>query len=250
MPSKLLNKVAIVTGGSRGIGAAIAKLFAIEGAVVAIIHHEDTYNAETVLTELKIQNKNCTAFNCNIADQYQVCTTIDKVNSQMGSVDILVNCAGIGGGGCFEEMSLDLWNRILKVNLTGAFLMARYCYPLMKNKRWGRILNLSSQMAFSGGEGASAYCASKAGLIGFTRSLAVEAAPYGVLVNGIAPGATMTDMLKNCGEASMNNLLKKIPLGRFGRPEEIASTALLLASEEGAFYVGQTLSPNGGDVFV
>jgi 3-oxoacyl-[acyl-carrier protein] reductase len=246
---KLSGRTAVVTGGSRGIGAAIAKALANEGAAVALIHHDDCANAHRALTALKALNRRCVALNCDVTDPQQVRLSIDTVYRQLGGLDILVNCAGIGGGGPFEEMTLELWNRIISVNLTGAFLMTRYCYPLMKKKRWGRIINISSQMAFSGGVGVAAYCASKAGLIGFTRGLAIEAAKFGVLVNNIAPGATLTDMLRSIGEDRMRATRSKIPLGRFGKPEEIAPTAVLLASDDGAFYVGQTLSPNGGDVF-
>jgi 3-oxoacyl-[acyl-carrier protein] reductase len=245
---KLAGKRAIVTGGSRGIGAAIAQAFVIEGAIIAIIHRDDRDNAERTLGGLMAVNKNCLALDCDIADPHKVRTSIDAVQDRFGGVDILVNCAAIGVTGRFEDATLDDWNRVLSVNLTGAFLMSRYCYPIMRGNQWGRIINISSQLAFSGGGEAAAYCASKAGLIGLTRSLAVEAAPFGVLVNCIAPGATMTDTLRNCGEEYLAKLLPKIPLGRFGKPEEIAATAVLLASEEGAYYVGQTLSPNGGDV--
>jgi 3-oxoacyl-[acyl-carrier protein] reductase len=245
---KLAAKRAVITGGSRGIGAAIARAFVLEGATVAIAHHNDQGNAQQTLHALRTSNEGCIAVECDVASPQQAQSCVQTVCQQLGGVDILVNCAGIGGGGPFEEITLDLWERVLAVNLTGAFLMSRHCYPLMKRHRWGRIINVASQMVFSGGVEAAPYCASKAGLVGLTRALAVEAAKFGVLVNGIAPGATMTDLLIACGEARMAEILQRIPLGRFGSPDEIAPTAVLLASQEASFYVGQMLSPNGGDV--
>ena len=249
MNLRLKGKRAVITGGSRGIGAAIALAFSREGADVFILHHRDSEQAQRTLAQLRQSASVCGELSCDIADERQVELAVNTLIETMGGIDILVNGAGIGGGGDIETMALSLWNRVMAVNLTGAFLMAKSCYPYMKQQRWGRIINISSQMAFKGGAEATAYCASKAGMLGFTRSLAGEAAPYGVLVNAIAPGATVTDLLKACGEQGMAAIKQTIPLGRFAEVEEIAPTAVMLASEEGSFYVGQTLSPNGGDIF-
>jgi 3-oxoacyl-[acyl-carrier protein] reductase len=245
---RLSGKVAIVTGGSRGIGAAIAASFASEGSAVGVIHLDDTMNAERVVARLQQTNVDCMQANCDVSEETQVDECLGAVRRTLGPPDILVNCAGVGHLSNFESLTLESWNRVIAINLTGAFLMAAYCYPHMKVRGWGRIINVSSQMAFSGGAGASAYCASKAAVIGLTRALAVEAAPHGVLVNCIAPGATQTDMLDACGEELKASILSKIPLRRFGIPQEIAPIAVLLASDEGSFFVGQTISPNGGDV--
>jgi 3-oxoacyl-[acyl-carrier protein] reductase len=245
---KLAGRSALITGGSKGIGAAIARAYVAEGATVAIVHWRDSDNAAQTLRVLRETNERCLAMECDVADPKQVPVCVEAIQRRLGGIDVLVNSAGIGGGGPFEEVTFELWERCLAVNLTGTFLMSRYCYPLMKHNGWGRIINVASQMAFSGGAEAAPYCASKAGVVGLTRALATEAAQFGVLVNGIAPGATMTDMLLACGEARMAEILRRIPLGRFGTPEEIAPTAVMLASADASFYVGQVLSPNGGDV--
>jgi 3-oxoacyl-[acyl-carrier protein] reductase len=245
---KLVGKTAIVTGGSSGIGAAIARAFVAEGAAVKIVHCRDGENADKALAALKSVDARCRAEDCDVADETKVMACVDDAVRAFGHIDILVNCAGIGLGGPVEEMTLEVWNRVLAVNLTGAFLMSRACYPPMKARGSGRIINIASQLAFCGFAGASAYCASKAGMIGLTRSLALEAAPFGVLVNAIAPGATLTNMVMPLSEDQKQKSMNRIPLGRIAMPDEIAPTAVLLASDDGSFYVGQTLSPNGGDV--
>lgn len=246
---KLAGRIAFVTGGSRGIGAAIAGAFVAEGATVALIHHADAGNASTTLKRLRTMQPGCVDVDCDVSDGAKVHVAVERLAQLVGNADILVNCAGIGGVCDFDAMPVEFWQKSIDINLTRTFLMTRSCYPQMK-KGWGRIINVSSQMAFLGGVGASAYCAAKAGIVGFTRALAVEAAPLGILVNCIAPGATHTTMLENCGEELKGRILSKIPLQRFAEPEEIAPIAVLLASEDGSFFVGQTLSPNGGDVFL
>jgi 3-oxoacyl-[acyl-carrier protein] reductase len=245
---RLEGRTALVTGGSRGIGAAIARAFASEGAAVVIVHRQDGERAGAVCEELRFFGPRSAAFDCDVSNEAEVARAVRKIEDLLGRIGILVNCAGIGGGGAFETFSTATWNAAIAVNLSGPFLVSRACYPGMKERGWGRIINIASQMAFSGGTGVTAYCASKAGVLGLTRALAVEAAPHGILVNCIAPGATMTDMLLGCGEEMMAEIQARIPLGRFARPEEIAPVAVMLASEEGSFFVGQTLSPNGGDV--
>lgn len=245
---KLRGKVAIVTGGSKGIGAAIAAQLAAEGASVAVVHLDDAANADRLVSPVRDAGGTGMQIDCDVSEHSQARKGVDAVRRAFGSVDILVNCAGIGHLAAFDDLTLDAWNRVLSINLTGTYLMSSLCYADMKARGWGRIINISSQMAFSGGVGAAAYCASKAGVVGFTRALAVEAAPHGVLVNCIAPGATQTDMLDTCGEDLKASILARIPLGRFGMPQEIAPIAVLLASDDGAYFVGQTISPNGGDV--
>jgi 3-oxoacyl-[acyl-carrier protein] reductase len=246
---KLNGRVALVTGGSRGIGAAIALGLAGEGASLAIVHHDDEARASDMVARLESSGARAIALECDVSDSGSVASSMERVRAKLGPPDVLVNSAGINWGDPIEAQNVDTWQRVIGVNLTGTYLMSAACYPDMKRKGWGRILNISSQMAFIGVAGATAYCASKAGVIGLTRALAVEAAPFGVLVNSIAPGATRTEMLDGLSEDLKANILAKIPLGRFATTDEIVPIALLLASDEGSFFVGQTISPNGGDVF-
>ena len=162
----------------------------------------------------------------------------------------MVNCAGIGGDKPFAEISIGDWDRMLNVHLRGTFLVTRAFFPEMVERRWGRIINVASQLAYKGAPGLVHYCAAKAGVVGFTRALSYEGAPHNVMVNAIAPGPVETDLLMGLSDEWRAMKQAQLPVGRFGRVEEIAPTALLLASEAGAFYSGQTLSPNGGDVML
>ena len=175
---------------------------------------------------------------------------VGEVESGLGPVDILVNCAGIVDEAPFEAMTLERWDRMVAVHLRGTFLMAHAVWPGMRERGFGRIINLASQVAYKGMKGLTHYCAAKAGIIGLTRALALEGAPHGVTVNAIAPGPTDTDILLGMSPEWRERKMAELPIGRFARPEEIAPTALLLASDDGAFYIGQTLSPNGGDVML
>jgi 3-oxoacyl-[acyl-carrier protein] reductase len=161
-----------------------------------------------------------------------------------------VYCAGIGGDVLFPDITVESFDRMIGVHLRGTFLVTRKFYPAMAAKGWGRVINFSSQLAYKGAPGLAHYCAAKAGIVGFTRALAYEGAPNGVTVNSIAPGPIDTDMLMGMSDGWRAMKQAQLPAGRFGRVDEIAPTALLLASEAGSYYVGQTLSPNGGDVLL
>ncbi|WP_159715097.1 SDR family NAD(P)-dependent oxidoreductase, partial [Geminicoccus flavidas] len=169
---------------------------------------------------------------------------------ELGQVDILVNCAGIGGDRAFTELSVAEWDRMIAVHLRGTFLVTHTFFPDMVRRGFGRVINIASQLAYKGAPGLAHYCAAKAGIVGFTRALAYEGAPHGVTVNGIAPGPVETDLLNGMSDSWRAMKQAQLPIGRFGQVGEIAPTALLLASDAGSFYVGQTLSPNGGDVMV
>jgi 3-oxoacyl-[acyl-carrier protein] reductase len=247
---RLAGRHAIVTGGSRGIGAAIVRAFVEEGCAVAFCHLDDAESAGMLINVLRADGHDVHATACDVSDEASVGRFVAWAREQFGAIDILVNNAGIGGEAAFDAIGTVLFDRMIAVHLRGTFLMAHACYPDMRQRGHGRIINMASQLAYLGAAGAVHYCAAKAGIIGLTRALAREAAPHGVLVNAIAPGPIDTDLLGQMSPAWLERKRSELPLGRFGRPDEIALTAVLLASEGGAFYVGQTLSPNGGDVMI
>lgn len=251
-PFSLNGRRALITGGSRGIGAAIATLFAEAGAEVAICHFGDESGAGALNAEFRSSGRQLAAFECDVADEAQVSALADWTKKSIGPPDILVNCAGIGGKDKpFGEVTVADWDRMLAVNLRGVFLVTRAFFPGMVERRYGRIINIASQLAYKGAPGLTAYVAAKAGVVGLTRALSYEGAPHNVMVNGLAPGPVETPLLMGHSDAWLAMKKGQLPVGRFGQPNEIAPTALLLASEKGgAFYCGQTLSPNGGDVMV
>lgn len=246
----LIGRRAIITGASRGIGAAILQAFLREGCAVVFCHHDDDVRADELCREAASSGQVAYAIACDVSEEVAVGTFFAEARHLLGGVDILVNNAGIGGEALFEAISPALFDRMLAVHLRGTFLMTRACYADMKEQRDGRIINIASQLAYLGAAGAVHYCAAKAGIVGFTRALAREAAPHGILVNAIAPGPVETELLAKMSPAWRERKQKELPIGRFGKVEDIAPTALLLASSQGAFYVGQTLSPNGGDVML
>lgn len=248
----LHGRKALITGGSRGIGAAIATLFADAGADVAICHLGDASGADTLAAEFQAAGRPLAALECDVADEGQVAALAEWTATAIGQPDILVNCAGIGGHDKpFADVTVAEWDQMLGVNLRGVFLVTRAFFPGMVERRYGRIVNIASQLAYKGAPGLAAYVAAKAGVVGLTRALSYEGAPHNVMVNGIAPGPVETPLLMGHSDAWLAMKKGQLPVGRFGQPEEIAPTALLLASDTGgAFYSGQTLSPNGGDVMV
>lgn len=246
----LTGRTALVTGGSRGIGGAIVKLFAANGAKVGYCQFGDDENAATLADHLQASGTAGVHTICDVSNETEVDRLAAWSREMLGHVDILVNCAGIGGDVPFEDVTVAAFDRMIGVHLRGTFLVTRQFYPAMAQKGWGRIINFSSQLAYKGAPGLAHYCAAKAGIVGFTRALSYEAAPKGVTVNSIAPGPVETDMLRGLSDGWRAMKQAELPIGRFGHVDEIAPTALLLASEAGSFYVGQTLSPNGGDVLL
>jgi 3-oxoacyl-[acyl-carrier protein] reductase len=227
---KLDGRKALITGGSRGIGAAIARAFAAEGAKVALLHLGDADNAARLAAQLEQQGRRALALECDVADAAAVAKAVRQIEAGLGRIDILVNCAGIVDQTPFERITVEHWDRMIAVHLRGTFLMAHAVWPGMLERRFGRIINFASQVAYKGMAGLSHYCAAKAGIIGLTRALALEGARHDVTVNAIAPGPTDTDILLAMPPDWRAQKMAELPIGRFARPEEIAPTAVLLAS--------------------
>ena len=250
MTDKLSGRCAVISGGSRGIGAEVAVLLASNGADIAFCHHRDEDNARRTMGRIEAAGRRALSCECDVADAAAVAAFADRVDREMGVVDIVVNCAGIAGDIEFEALTPDVWTRMISVNLTGTYLLTHAFYPGMKKRGHGRVINFASQLAYKGAPGLAHYCAAKAGVVGFTRALAYEAIEHGINVNAVAPGPIDTDMLRGLSDEWRAMKASQLPIRRFGRPEEIAPTVLLLAGDEGSYYVGQTLSPNGGDVML
>jgi 3-oxoacyl-[acyl-carrier protein] reductase len=250
MTGQLENRRALVTGASRGIGGAIATAFAAEGADVAFCHDDDPEGAAAVAAAIRSHGRRALAVQCDVADDVAVQRFWAESERALGPIEILVNNAGIGGEQPFESIDLATFDRMIAVNLRAVFLFAKLATPNMRARHWGRIINVASQLAYKGASGLAHYCAAKAGVVGLTRALALELASSGVLVNAIAPGMTETRLNGGLTDDWKARKLDELPIRRFGTPGEIAPTAVLLASSGGDFYVGQTLSPNGGDVFL
>ncbi|TLU70705.1 SDR family NAD(P)-dependent oxidoreductase [Lichenicoccus roseus] len=250
MQGMLEGRKAVVTGGSRGIGAAIVELFARNGAELFFCHLGDEERADRLVRRIAGSGPDASHMACDVSDEAAVARMLDTATGRLGQVDILVNCAGIGGETAFTDMTVAAWDRMIAVHLRGTFLVTHGVFAGMLARGDGRIINIASQLAYKGSPGLAHYCAAKAGIVGFTRALSLEGAPRGVLVNAIAPGPVETELLAGLSAEWHEMKRREMPLRRFGRVEEIAPTALLLASDAGSFYVGQTLSPNGGDVMI
>jgi 3-oxoacyl-[acyl-carrier protein] reductase len=227
----LHDRTALVVGGASGIGRAIAQAFTVAGADVVVA---DRKNAKVYI---------------DVTDEDAVRAAVAEASSMLGRIDILVNSAGILTESPLTEMNLATWTETIAVDLTGVFLCCRHVVPGMVERRFGRVINIASQLGIKGGRDLAHYSAAKAGVIGLTKSLALEVAEHGVLVNAIAPGPIDTPMVEGITEEWKTAKRRELPLGRFGRPEEVAPTAVLLASDPGGnLFVGQTLGPNSGDV--
>lgn len=240
----LQNKVAVVTGGSRGIGKAIAEKFAAEGASVAILYSSNSASADAVVEEIRNAGGTAKAYQCHVENSDEVGKTIDEVVNDLGKIDILINNAGITRDKLLMMMKEEDFDDVISVNLKGAYNTMRKVCPMLARQRWGRVINLSSIAGINGNAGQVNYSASKAGLIGITKSAAREFAGRGITVNAIAPGFVETDMTEKF--ASDENVMKRIPVGRMGRPDEIASLALFLTSDAAAYITGEVIRIDGG----
>ncbi|WP_191084448.1 SDR family NAD(P)-dependent oxidoreductase [Roseococcus microcysteis] len=244
----LAGKIAYVTGGSRGIGRACAIAFAEAGADVAISHLGDEAEARTLVQAVTARGRRAFQMAADAGEVAQINAFVAGAEAALGPCDILLNNAGINLRTPFGQISEAEFDRMLNIHLKGSFFTAQAVYPGMVARGGGRIINIASQLGLKGSPGIVTYCAAKAGIIGFTRALAYEAGPQGVLVNVIAPGPIETDLTRSRGPEWKAEIESRLPLRRMGRVEEIAATALLLAGPGGSYYCGACLSPNGGDI--
>jgi 3-oxoacyl-[acyl-carrier protein] reductase len=248
--NRLVGRTAIVTGGAKGIGRGIAEAFANEGADIAIADIVSHDQASPVIETIKEAGRRALFIRTDVADEQQVQSMVESAHTAFGHIDILVNNAGIFTQSLVENLSITDWDKVLGVNLRGTFLCTRFVLPYMLEQGWGRIINIASQLGYIGGQEVAHYSASKGGVIAFTKALAREVATRNVLVNAIAPGPILTDLLASETEEWKAAKLAELPIGRFGEVSEVAPTAVFLASDDATYYVGQTLGPNGGDVMM
>ncbi len=247
--TRLEGKVCLITGAAGGIGSAIVEAFAAEGAALAIADVDRSDKLPRAAARLATAGHRATAFWVDVTDEASVQSLVASTCEQFGGIDVLVNCAGITHRGRFADLTTADWDRVMSVNLRGTFLVTRHVVPIMLDAKSGRIINVASQLGQIGAAFLAPYSASKAGVIGFTKALARELAPD-ISVNAIAPGPILTDMIRDRDSGWFKQMQSQLPLGRIGTPEEVAPTAVFLASSEGALYTGQTLGPNSGHVML
>lgn len=242
------NQIAVVTGAGRGIGHAIAVRLASEGARVASVSRTEA-NAQRTADEINATRRDAAkAYAVDVSDHAAVQEVGARILEEFGRVDILVNNAGVTRDGLSMRMSVDDWDTVLNTNLKGAFNFVQAIQRPMIKQRSGRIINISSVIGLIGNAGQANYAASKAGLLGFTKSLAREMASRGITVNALAPGLIETDMTSVLSDEIRKNILSKIPLGSLGQPDDIASAVAFLASKEAKYITGQVLAVDGGMV--
>lgn len=240
----LKGKTAIVTGGSRGIGATICKRFAEQGANIALLYAGNTQKAEETKAALQEMGVKAEAYQCNVADAEQVAAVCKQIIKDFDGADILVNNAGITKDKLVPMMKVPDFDSVVDTNLKGAFYMIKQLYPVFMKQKSGKIINISSVSGLMGNPGQTNYSASKAGLIGLTKSVAKELASRNVNCNAIAPGFVATDMTENLSEN--NALVDHIPMKRFAQPEDIANLALFLASDQSDYITGEVIRIDGG----
>ena len=243
---KFENKIVLVTGAGRGIGASIAKRFASEGAEVIVNYSGNDEAAQKTVDEITATGGQAQKYKCSVNDSESVKVMIDEIIKKFGRIDILVNNAGITKDGLMLRMTDEDFDRVIDVNLKGTFNCTKYVSKYMLKQKSGKIINISSVSGILGNAGQSNYAASKAGVIGLTKSVARELASRGICVNAVAPGFVETEMTAVLPEKTQEELKKQIPLGRAGQVQDIANAVAFLASPESDYITGQILSVDGG----
>lgn len=243
---KLAGKVAVVTGASRGIGKSIAIELAKEGADVVVNYAGSVDRANEVVKEIEVLGRKAMSIQCDVSNGDSVNAMIKEVLEAFGSLDILVNNAGITRDNLLMRMKDSEWDDVINTNLKGVFLCTKAVTRPMMKQRKGRIINITSIVGVTGNPGQANYVAAKAGVIGFTKTTAKELAQRNITVNAIAPGFITTDMTDKLTEEVKSGMLEQIPLGQFGKPEDIANAVIFLASDESSYITGQTLHIDGG----
>ena len=242
----LEGKRALVTGASQGIGREVALRLAAEGARVAVNYFRHRDAAETLAQQVAAKGGTALVVQADVSKAEEVDRMVQQVVEAWGGVDILVNNAGITGDNLVLRMSEEEWDRVVDTNLKGAFLCTKAVLRHMVRHRWGRILNMSSVVALTGNPGQANYTAAKAGLIGFTRTIAREVASRNITVNALAPGFITTQMVEQLAEETKAAIMERIPLGRFGSPQDVAALIAFLAGEEAGYITGQVIGLDGG----
>ena len=240
------GKVALVTGSSRGIGLAIAKRLGKDGAKIVINDMVFREGTESIIQILKDVGATAKTYEANVTDGSQVETLFKAIEEEWGGVDILINNAGITRDGLIMRMTEEQWDSVINVNLKGTFLCTHAAVRSMMRKRWGRIISLSSVVALGGNPGQANYSASKAGIIGLTRTLSKELASRNITVNAVAPGFIGTDMVDTLSDDMKKAVMERIPMGRFGNAEDVAGVVAFLSSEDASYVTGQVVGIDGG----
>jgi 3-oxoacyl-[acyl-carrier protein] reductase len=239
-------KTAIVTGGTRGIGRAISRDLAAAGNRVVMTYQKDEARAEEAVREIRDAGNDAVAVQADVRDAQQVKALAERVQKDYGAADILVNNAGIIKDALFPFLKEDDWDAVLDVDLKGAFRMTKSVIRGMLHRKWGRIVNIVSVSGISGHVGQTNYSAAKGGLIAFTKALALEMATHGITVNAVAPGLIDTEIVAHLKEEARAEFIRRIPMARFGTPEDIAGLVTFLASEKASYITAQVWRVDGG----